>query len=65
MGYCSFCNEKLTPSYWEYYCEDCAMLRRMLKIHNSKKCCEILKRVLIRNEDQIGYKINNEISGDN
>tara|TARA_R110000823_G_scaffold118370_6_gene242176 strand:- start:5290 stop:5562 length:273 start_codon:yes stop_codon:yes gene_type:complete len=65
MGFCSFCNEKPTPTYWEYYCEDCAMLRRMLKIHDSKKCCEILKRVLIRNPQQIGYKIDSEITEDN
>ena len=61
MGFCSYCNEYPTDGYWAYYCSECAMLRRLLKIHNSKKCCEILKRVLIRDSTQIGYKIKNEI----
>lgn len=61
MGYCSYCGENPTDGYWAYYCSDCAMLRRLLKIHDSKKCCEILKRVLIRDDSQIGYKIKNEI----
>ena len=61
MGLCSFCNERERESYWKYYCKDCAMLRRMLVLHNPNKCVEILKRCLIRNEQQITNKINVEL----
>jgi len=33
----------------------------MLVLHNSKKCVEILRRCLIRNETQITNKINLEL----
>ncbi len=58
---CGFCEEKPTEGFWKSYCEDCAMLRRMLKLHEPKKCVEILKRCLIRNEDQISNKIKLEL----
>lgn len=61
MAICSFCEEQERESYWRSYCEDCAMLRRMLVLHDSKKCVEILKRCLIRNEQQITNKINLEL----
>ena len=61
MGLCSYCNEQDKESYWSYYCRDCAMLRRMLVLHEPKKCIEILKRCLIRNETQINNKINVEL----
>tara|TARA_R110002072_G_scaffold2134_5_gene17848 strand:+ start:742 stop:996 length:255 start_codon:yes stop_codon:yes gene_type:complete len=61
MGVCSFCEEVERESYWKSYCEDCAMLRRMLVLHNPSKCVEILKRVLIRNEQQITNKIKIEL----
>jgi len=61
MGLCSFCNERERESYWKYYCKDCAMLRRMLILHNPNKCVEILKRCLIRNEQQITNKITVEL----
>ena len=46
MGFCSFCEEVERESYWKSYCEDCAMLRRMLVLHNPSKCVEILKTPL-------------------
>jgi len=58
---CSYCNEYPCDGYLSSYCEDCAMLRRLLKIHDSKKCVNILRRVLIRNETQINNKINIEL----
>lgn len=61
MGICSFCNQQETESYWKSYCEDCAMLRRMLLLHDSKECVGILKRCLIRNQDQISNKIKLEL----
>ena len=61
MTYCSFCNEYETEGFFKSYCKNCAMLRRMLVIHNSEKCIEILKRVLIRNQNQIDHKINMEL----
>ena len=61
MGYCSFCSEYETEGFFKNYCKNCAMLRRMLVIHDSEKCIEILKRVLIRNQNQIDHKINMEL----
>lgn len=61
MGVCSFCEHQERESFWKSYCEDCAMLRRMLVLHNPKKCVEILKRCLIRNEQQISNKIHLEL----
>jgi len=64
MGYCGYCEELPTNGFFASYCENCAMLRRLLKVHNSKICVDILRRVLIRNDKQIGYKIDKEIVGD-
>jgi len=61
MGVCSFCENQERESFWKSYCEDCAMLRRMLVLHDPKKCVEILKRCLIRNEQQISNKIHIEL----
>jgi len=61
MGLCSFCNEREREGYWKYYCEDCAMLRRMLVLHNPSECVSILKRCLIRNDKQITNKVNIEL----
>tara|TARA_R110002072_G_scaffold106_6_gene708 strand:+ start:87 stop:359 length:273 start_codon:yes stop_codon:yes gene_type:complete len=61
MAICTFCEEQERESFWKSYCENCAMLRRMLVLHNPKKCVEILKRCLIRNEQQISNKINLEL----
>jgi len=61
MGVCSFCEHQERESFWKSYCEDCAMLRRMLVLHDPKKCVEILKRCLIRNEQQISNKIHLEL----
>ena len=62
---CSFCNENERESYWSHYCKDCAMLRRMLVLHEPTKCVNILKRCLIRNADQIDNKIKLELKGGN
>jgi len=61
MGVCGFCNENEKQSYWVSWCEDCANLRRMLVLHNPSKCVSILKRCLIRNEEQITNKIKLEL----
>ena len=50
MGKCYLCEEKPTTGYFSYYCEDCTMLRRLLLTNNPKKCIEILKRCLLRND---------------
>ena len=56
MGYkCYYCESQERETYWKHYCNDCAMLRRMLVLHNPKKCVEILKRCLIRNSEQIDH----------
>tara|TARA_R110002012_G_scaffold304666_3_gene508287 strand:+ start:7907 stop:8164 length:258 start_codon:yes stop_codon:yes gene_type:complete len=64
MGVCSFCQEQEKESYWQYYCVDCANLRRMLVLHNPKKCVDILRRCLIRNEEQVTNKIKIELKNE-
>ena len=61
MGKCYFCEERERTSYWSNWCEDCANLRRMLLLYNPKKCTDILKRTLTRDDKQIDYKINQEV----
>ena len=62
MGqFCYFCSERERVSYFSYFCEPCAMLRRMLMIYSPDKCTEILKRTCLRDDKQIDFKINQEI----
>ncbi len=56
MPICYFCNEQQRP-YLGYFCEDCALLRRMLIVYDPRKAIEILKRTLIRDQNQIDIKI--------
>ena len=58
---CYFCCERERVSYFNYYCADCAMLRRLLMSYSPKKCCEILKKTCLRDDKQIEYKITQEI----
>mgnify|MGYP003649435544 CR=1 FL=1 len=58
---CSFCNENECESWLKSYCVDCSMLRRMLVLHNPTECVGILKRCLIRNQEQITNKIKLEL----
>tara|TARA_R110000744_G_scaffold9764_2_gene31098 strand:- start:504 stop:713 length:210 start_codon:yes stop_codon:yes gene_type:complete len=37
------------------------MLKRMLVLHDPKSCVDILRRCLIRNENQIAHKIKMEL----
>lgn len=60
-GKCYFCSERERVSYFSYFCTDCAMLRRWLVTYDPKKCCDILKRTLTRDDKQIDYKISQEI----
>ena len=61
MGKCYFCCERERVGYWSYWCEDCANLRRMLLIYEPEKCISILKRTLTRDDNQIQYKVQQEI----
>lgn len=61
MGKCYFCEERERVSYFNYYCQDCAMLRRWLLTYSPGKCCSILKRTLTRDDKQIDFKITQEI----
>ena len=62
MSICYFCCERERVGYWSYWCEDCALLRRMLLVYDPKKCIEILKRTCLRDGKQIDFKINQEIT---
>tara|TARA_R110000772_G_scaffold34015_1_gene82767 strand:- start:925 stop:1191 length:267 start_codon:yes stop_codon:yes gene_type:complete len=61
MGVCYFCSERERVSYFSYFCDDCAMLRRMLMIYSPDKCTDILKKTCLRDDKQIDFKINQEI----
>ena len=56
MPLCYFC-EKNTRPYFGYFCDECAMLRRMLIVYEPTKATEILKRTLLRDQSQIDNKI--------
>lgn len=58
MPTCYFC-DKNDRSYFSYYCDDCALLRRLLIVYEPTKAIEILKRTLIRDQSQIDNKIEN------
>lgn len=58
---CYFCEERDRVGYWSNWCLECANLRRMLLIYDPKKCTDILKRTLTRDENQITYKISQEV----
>jgi len=61
MGFkCYFCDTRDRVGYWSNWCEDCANLRRMLLLYDPKKCTDILKRTLMRDDKQIDFKINQE-----
>ena len=61
MFTCYYCCERERVSYFSNWCADCANLRRMLLIYDPKKCTDILKRTLTRDENQITYKISQEV----
>jgi len=62
MGFkCYFCDTRDRVGYWSNWCDDCANLRRMLLLYDPKKCCDILKRTLTRDEKQIDFKVSQEI----
>lgn len=61
VGVCYFCEEKPRVSYFNYYCKDCAMLRRWLLTYSPDKCIGILKRTLTRDDKQIDFKISQEV----
>lgn len=54
---CSFCLENPTEGYFYKYCKGCADLRRMLILHDATECIQILRKVLLRNTDQIDNQI--------
>lgn len=58
---CYFCEENQRP-YFGYYCEECALLRRLLIVYNPSKAIEILKKTLIRDQAQIDNKIENIVN---
>ena len=61
---CFFCSERDRPSYFSYFCDDCAMLRRMLMIYSPDKCTEILKRTCLRDDYKIGQEIKKIVNKD-
>ena len=61
MFTCLYCNERDRLGYWSSWCQPCSQLRRMLLIYSPDKCCNILKRTLTRDENQISFKIQQEV----
>ena len=58
---CYFCNERDRESYFSHFCSDCNSLRRLMLSYSPSKCTEILKKTLLRDDQQINYKIQQEI----
>ena len=61
MFTCYFCCERERIGYWSNWCEECANLRRMLLIYSPDKCTDILRRTLTRDENQINFKVSQEV----
>ncbi len=61
MGRCGFCEQNERETFWSRYCEECALLRRLLVVYGSKKAVEILKKTCLRNDTQIECKIKEEL----
>ena len=55
MFECRICGE---TQYYQYYCEDCSIIRRILLTYGREEVKEILERVCLRNKKQMNYKIN-------
>jgi len=53
---CSYCGIAPSEGYFKSYCKPCADLRRMLILHEPKKCVEILQFCLLRNNTQVDNK---------
>ena len=53
---CYLCLEN-DKGYFDYYCEKCNKIKRMISLYGLERVYEILECVLVRTQSQQNYKI--------
>lgn len=59
MFNCYLC-EKVS-CYTTYFCEDCRKIKNIMNVYGSKDVLSIIETTCLRNQQQIGYKVNDII----
>ena len=59
MFNCYLC-EKVSV-YTTYFCEDCRKIKNIMNVYGSKDVLSIIETTCLRNQQQIGYKVNDII----
>lgn len=59
MSTCYLCNGN--RPYFQYYCEKCNLIKRMISLHGLERVYEILENVLMRDTTKQNNKVKLEI----
>lgn len=60
---CYLCEKERV--YTSYHCEDCRKIKNIMNVYGRKDVLSILETTCLRNQKQIGYKVNNIIKNEN
>ena len=47
--------------YTTYFCEDCRKIKNVMNVYGAKDVLSIVEHTCLRNQQQIGYKVNDII----
>lgn len=56
MFLCYLCEKE--RCYTSYFCEDCRQIKNIMNVYGKKDVVSILKTTCLRDQTQIGYKVN-------
>ena len=60
MGFnCYLCEKNRV--WTTYFCDDCRKIKNIMNVYGSKDVLSIIETTCLRNQEQIGYKVNNII----
>jgi len=60
MGFnCYLCEKQRV--WTTYFCDDCRKIKNIMNVYGSKDVLSIIETTCLRNQEQIGYKVNNLI----
>ena len=59
MFYCYLCERQRV--YTTYFCEDCRKIKNVMNVYGAKDVLSIVEHTCLRNQQQIGYKVNDII----
>lgn len=60
MGFnCYLCEKERV--WTTYFCDDCRKIKNIMNVYGSKDVLSIIETTCLRNQEQIGYKVNNLI----